>query len=346
LAPYVAKSQHYYLEAIKDLTPIEDENYFLNQAIQILSHPEQYRGYKLCPNPSEPPCFIIVHQNPGEEPTLTYVLTTSVTDSGVMDFLTGISYSPAGWMINGVCFGMTAFANNGSNPFVQHCAVKKIDSFFNRGAKLFQFLIEPSVSKHVALDQIAELEAILDNVMRSTRGNATISAMIIITLLLHHNFLVTPPKDGIYSDLEALTLPRKSFITNFPFYRTVNLSFTVSPFMRKVIKILGSLEAYDKLPLFTQDPAPYIGPTDYPENIFNRNMSAPLMRFSDRGREFILLQSSSSIPHIFFQRCTGDILWKYRSPEGPTTVDIKDMPWALFQENSQDLKRFHFSYRG
>ncbi|HUD01971.1 MAG TPA: hypothetical protein VMR37_06560, partial [Rhabdochlamydiaceae bacterium] len=242
-APYVAKSQQYYLEAIKGLAPIE-RDHILKRTVQILSHPEQYRVYELCENASEPPTYVIVHQNPGEEPTLTYVLTMFETDNEGIDMLTGISYSPAGWRINGRCFGSLAFKD--SDPFIQHCSLRKIGPYFERGERLFQFLIEPSDLKKVTLDQIAELEAILDNVMRTTRGNATISVMISITLLLRHGFLVTPCQDGIYSDLEALIFPR-DFIMKFPFYRKVNLSFTVSPFMRKVVKILGSLEAYDKL---------------------------------------------------------------------------------------------------
>ncbi len=111
--------------------------------------------------------------------------------------------------------------------------------------------------------------------------------------------MVTPYKEGIYSDLEGLTLPQKVFINNFSFLRHVNLSLTASPFMRRVVKKLGSLEAYRNLPLFTQDPRPYVGGTHYPENIFNEEMSTPIMRFTDQyRREFILIRSHLRIPHI------------------------------------------------
>jgi hypothetical protein len=330
-APYVANSQRYYLEAVKGLTPIKNDNHFFKQALKLLSNPEQYRVYELRVKPSEPPCFVVVHQNPGEEPTLTYVLTTSEIENREIEILSGISYSPAGWMINARCFGMAAFTINGSDPFIQHCTVKRIDPYFKLGEKLFQQILEPSTYKKETQDQIAELETLLDNAMGTTRGNSSITGMIIVTLLLLHDFLVTPCKDKIYSDLEALTLPRDEFIKKFPSYRMVNLSFTVSAFMRKVIRKLGSLEAYNNLPLFTHDARPYIGPTDYPQNIYSSAMTAPIMRFSDGYREFILIKSSSTDPHIFFQRYPGGILWCYISPTGLITPQLKDMPLALFK---------------
>ncbi len=171
LAPYVTKSQEFYLNAVKSLTPIDNPAHFLMAAIEPLHNPEQYQIYELRMNPCESPCFVIVHKNPGEEPTLTYVLTTFQNSKGTTKILSGISFSHTGWQINGMCFGMLTLANDASAPFIQHCKVEVIDDYFERAEQLFTKLIEVSdFPKDSALHCIAELDAIFDNAMLSTRG--------------------------------------------------------------------------------------------------------------------------------------------------------------------------------
>jgi hypothetical protein len=330
----------------KKLKPLDSEKNPFRNIFIFTFVPEKYKVYALEEqNPSSSSQFYVVsyQERPDSREDIVYTLTTE-----------NLKTSNEQIIINSMIFDQRGIAmykqllspferdqffyldKSLLNESIQHCPSNNIEPLMLYASTLFSELTIKTVplEKEKIIPKIAELHWILANAMPTARGNAAISEMMIVTLLLYYNFMVTPYKEGVMGDMEALTNPKSQFIRNFPFLREKELREPYSSLEKKVIENLGGVEIYEKLPEFTTNPEQFIGATSYPEGITNEMMKEPLMQFRDQfNRRILLVKSRRGSPHIFFQRNSAGNSWYYISPDKlQVEYDVSKMPIYLFKQ--------------
>lgn len=222
--------------AIKNATPS------LNHRLDGIAHLEdgnRYRVFDLADEEHEGQNFYVVTYlaDSGEEELASAFVCERISEKGEVHYpiINRVIFSQAGHIAHlrnsdsseslSIDFFERLCEEKNCHSIIYHCPSKNIPRFFLKTEALFSKILShpPGTTNSETLNQIAELHWLLACIMPSNRGNAAISEMTIVTLLLYHRFYVTPYKKGMSGDMEALTSSKREFINRFSSLRRAPL---------------------------------------------------------------------------------------------------------------------------
>lgn len=337
LGHYHEKAKQKFLSAIKDRSPLE--RHFLNLE-------EEQRVYDL--DEKNQKYYIVTHLNDNQEVELDFVIVfesffNEMKEDWYYAPINRLVFSEKGalthikncdrgeWMRSFALFEKIKAEQN-CESVIFHCPQSNIDLFMKKAEQVYDSILahpEGTTTQEV-LDKIAQLHWYLANIMPTSRGNAAISEMLIVTLLLYHGFYVTPYQSGIIGDMEALTTQKTQFIERFSSYRQI--PFITSDVEREIIRQCGSYEAYSKLPDFPYNDSKHRNQWTDHLVIQSEDVTHKCMKGVDRLRRRFIVVKGHYETHLLFQRYTNSEAWYYSNGQDFITSNFVEMPFKHFKE--------------
>lgn len=326
---YHDKSKQKFMDAIKGKDPLAVHPL---GGVKFLENEERYQVYSLSETADEPDHQYVVTCKSGEaSEELAYFLSTeTVEEDGnlLKPILNRIIYSQYGSLVHlrncsreEIAIGYFDTMTNQGNckSLIFHGPSKNVPRFWKNAEAIFKQIVAlpQNFQSKKSCDLIAELHWLLANIMATERGNAAIVDMLTTTLLLYFGFYVSPYKQGIMGDMEALTSTKNEFINNFSNFRQIPFNFSIIE--QKLILNCGN-KFFTGISEFPYDHSKHCGISEY-LSIPKSDIPNDVMKGIDKfGRRFILLKDENLHAHIFFQRYTNGSLWVYRRGDHVETL--------------------------